>query len=173
MNVVQGFTNWVTDGQIMADELKEIGLSVSINPISYGAWFSALQLGGYDTAVAWTNPGPSPFFLFDGLLNSTNTAPPDKTAPSNWEHWSSPMSDGLLKQYASTTNPNVQRQAMYGLEKIMVEQVPANLGEVDLAHASFFDDETDITYLLCYPGLEIIVFHDLPGELCLLAPFLR
>jgi len=34
MNVVQGFTNWVTDGQIIADELKEIGLSVSINTIS-------------------------------------------------------------------------------------------------------------------------------------------
>ena len=34
MNVVQGFTNWVTDGQIMTDELKEIDLSISINAIS-------------------------------------------------------------------------------------------------------------------------------------------
>ena len=34
MNVVQGFTNWVTDCQIIADELKEIDLSVSINTIS-------------------------------------------------------------------------------------------------------------------------------------------
>ncbi len=41
------------------------------------------------------------------------------------------------------------------------------------SHASFFDEGTDITCLLCYPGLEIMVFHDLPGELCLLAPFLR
>ncbi len=44
---------------------------------------------------------------------------------------------------------------------------------LSLSHASFCDDETDITCLLCYPGLEIIVFHALPGELCLLAPFLR
>ena len=36
MNVVQGFTHWVTDCQIIADERKEIGLSVSINPISFG-----------------------------------------------------------------------------------------------------------------------------------------
>jgi hypothetical protein len=42
-----------------------------------------------------------------------------------------------------------------------------------LFQASFFDEGTDITRLLCYPGLEIIVFHDFPGELCLLASVLR
>ena len=125
MNVVKGFTNWVNDTQIMAEELKEIGLRVSNNPISFGAWYSALQLGDYEMSVAWTNPGPLPFFIFDGLLNSTNTAPPGKIAPSNWERWSSPTSDSLLKQYASTIDPNVLRQAIDGLEKIMVEQVPA------------------------------------------------
>jgi ABC-type transport system substrate-binding protein len=52
INVVPGFTNWVTGCQIMADELREIGLGVSIKPISFGAWFSALQLCDYDTSVA-------------------------------------------------------------------------------------------------------------------------
>jgi len=45
MNVVNGFTNWVNDCQIMAGELKEIGLSVSINPISFGAWYRRVAAG--------------------------------------------------------------------------------------------------------------------------------
>jgi peptide/nickel transport system substrate-binding protein len=125
MNVVVGFPNWIADGQIMAEELKEIGINVSINAISYAAWYSALQLGDYETSIGWTDPGPSPFFIFDGLLNSGNTAPPGKAAASNWERWSSPTSDRLLNQYASTTDPHVQQQAIDGLEKIMVEQLPA------------------------------------------------
>jgi peptide/nickel transport system substrate-binding protein len=157
MNVVNGFTNWVNDCQIMAGELKEIGLSVSINPISFGAWYSALQLGNYDTAVAWSTPGPSPFFILDGLLNSTNTAPPGKIAPSNWERWSSPTSYSLLNQYASTTDSNVQRQAIDGLEKIMVEQVPAIAllngaiySEYSTAHFTGWPSSSD-PYALAHP----------------------
>src|SRR5205085_4690062 len=75
MNVVTGWTDWVTDCQIMASSLKAIGMNVSVNAISYNAYYSALQLGNFDTAISWTTAGPSPFFLLNSLLNSTQTAP--------------------------------------------------------------------------------------------------
>jgi peptide/nickel transport system substrate-binding protein len=125
INVVTGWTDWVTDCQIMASSLKQIGMDVTVNPISFNAYYSALQLGTYDAAISWTTAGPSPFFLMNALLNSTQSAPIGQTAPSNWERWSDPTSDQLLQQYATTSDPNVQKQAMYGLEKIMVEQLPA------------------------------------------------
>ena len=141
MNVVTGWTDWVTDCQIMASSLKAIGMNVSVNAISYNAYYSALQLGNFDSAISWTSAGPSPFFLLNGLLNSTQTAPLGQSAPTNWERWSDPTSDHLLTQYASSPDANVQAQALYGLQKIMVEQVPsiplvygANWNEYSTAH---------------------------------------
>jgi len=36
-----------------------------------------------------------------------------------------PNTDALLNQYATSTDPAVQKQAIIGLEKIMVEQLPS------------------------------------------------
>jgi peptide/nickel transport system substrate-binding protein len=36
-----------------------------------------------------------------------------------------PATDKLLNQYAATTDPNVQKQTIMALEKIMVEQLPS------------------------------------------------
>jgi peptide/nickel transport system substrate-binding protein len=115
----------VTDCQIMANDLKAIGMNVTVNAISQNNYVNALQTGNYDAAISWTNPGPTPFYLYNALLNSQYILPPGQISPSNWERWKDPTSDQLLKQYATSSDPSVQQQAIYGLEKIMVEQMPA------------------------------------------------
>lgn len=117
LNAIAGFTDWLTDSQIIASELKTIGMNVTLNTLSFGAYAGALQSGNFDAAMFFTNVGPSPFYAFDGFLNSKNTS-------SNYERWNDPPTDHLLAQYASTTDPTSQVQAMQGLEKIMVEQLP-------------------------------------------------
>jgi peptide/nickel transport system substrate-binding protein len=125
MDVVNGWTDWVTDCQIMADNLKAIGIEAKVNAVSFNAYYSALQTGSFDTAISWTNPGPTPFFLYNSMLNSANTSAIGQSAISNWERWSDPTTDSLLKQYATSTDPTVQQQAIAGLQKIMVEQLPS------------------------------------------------
>jgi peptide/nickel transport system substrate-binding protein len=125
INVVTGWTDWVTDCQIMSNNLDSLGMKVSVNSISFNDYFSALQLGNYDAAISWTNPGPTPFFLYSSLLYSKNTAPIGKAAASNFERWNDPATDKLLNQYATSADPNVQQQAIAGIEKIMVEELPA------------------------------------------------
>ncbi len=124
INVVTGWTDWVTDCQIMQSELKAIGINVNVNAVSFNAYFTALQMGTYDSAIHWTNPGPTPYYLYNTLLNSANTAPVGKQAASNWSRWSDSNTDKLLNQYASSTDSSVQQQAINGLQKIMVEQLP-------------------------------------------------
>ena len=48
-----------------------------------------------------------------------------KAAASNFERWMDPTTDQLLKQYATTADAATQQQALAGLEKIMVEQLPS------------------------------------------------
>ncbi|MFL5624331.1 MAG: ABC transporter substrate-binding protein, partial [Ktedonobacteraceae bacterium] len=125
LNVVEGWTDWITASQIMASDLKAIGMKVTVNTISEDAYYSALQMGDYSASMSWTNPGPTPYYIYDSLLRSTNTAPVGQQANSNFERWSDPTTDKLLNQFASTTDPTVQQQAIAGLQKIMVEQLPS------------------------------------------------
>jgi peptide/nickel transport system substrate-binding protein len=125
INVVDGWNDWTTDAQIMASELKTVGMNVNVSTMSQDAWYNALQVGSYSASMLWTNPGPSPYYIYDGLLRSTNSAPVGQQANSNMERWSDSTTDMLLNQFASTTNPSVQKQAIAGLEKIMVDELPS------------------------------------------------
>ncbi len=124
LNVVNGWTDWVTDCQIMASNLKNIGIDAKVNAVSFNAYYSAMQTGTFDAVISWTNPGPTPYFLYNSMLNSNNTKPLGQNAISNWERWSDPATDALLNQYATSTDQTVQQQAIAGIQKIMVEQVP-------------------------------------------------
>jgi peptide/nickel transport system substrate-binding protein len=125
INVVTGWTDWVTVCQIVSDNLKAIGMNVKVNAIAFNSYFSGLQTGQFDTAISWTNVGPTPFYLYDYVLNSTHTKAIGQTATSNWERWQDSASDKLLSQFATTADPNAQQQAIAGLQKIMVEQLPS------------------------------------------------
>jgi peptide/nickel transport system substrate-binding protein len=122
--VVSGYSDYVADCQIMVKDLQAAGIKATVNGMSEDAFTNALQNGHYDAGILWTNPGPTPFYIYDGLLRSTNSAPIGQSAPSNYERWMDPATDKLLDQYAATTDPNVQKQTIMALEKIMVEQLP-------------------------------------------------
>jgi peptide/nickel transport system substrate-binding protein len=124
LNVVSGWTDWVTDCQIMASNLQAIGMDVKVNTISFNSYYTALQTGSFDTAISWTSTGPTPYYLYNSMLASVNTAPIGQPATSNWERWSDPTTDKLLEQYARSPDQSVQQQALSGLQKIMVEQLP-------------------------------------------------
>ncbi len=123
--VVSGYTDYVADCQVMVKDLRSAGINATVNAMSNDAFTSALENGQYDTGILWTNPGPTPYYIYDGLLRSTNSAPVGQSAPSNYERWMDPATDKLLDQYASSTDAQVQRQALEGLQQIMVEQLPS------------------------------------------------
>jgi peptide/nickel transport system substrate-binding protein len=123
--VVSGYTDYVADCQVMVKDLQKAGINATVNAMSTDAFNNALQNGQYDAGILWTNPGPTPYYIYDGLLRSTNSAPIGQSAPSNYERWIDPTTDKLLDQYASSTDPQVQKQALYGLEQIMVEKIPS------------------------------------------------
>jgi peptide/nickel transport system substrate-binding protein len=123
--VVSGYSDYVADCQIMVKDLQAAGIKATVNGMSEDAFTNALQTGHYDAGILWTNPGPTPFYIYEGLLRSTNSAPIGQAAPSNYERWMDPATDKLLNQYAASTDSNMQKQTIMALEKIMVEQLPS------------------------------------------------
>jgi peptide/nickel transport system substrate-binding protein len=125
LEVVTGWTDWVSACQIMATNFKAIGIKATVNAVSFNQYYSDLQQGNFQTAISWTNPGPTPYYLYNSMLNGANTAPLGQQAASNWERWNDPATNQFLTQYATSTDPAAQKQAMAGLEKVMVEQLPS------------------------------------------------
>ena len=121
---VSGYTDWDTDYQIIADDLKQIGIQVNITDNEPGTVQQDIQNGNFDMAIWYETPGPTPYYIYNEILSSGNSAPIGQAAASNFERWNSPATDALLTQFNSTTDLSQQQQAMYGIEKVMVEQLP-------------------------------------------------
>ncbi len=125
IDVVAGWTDWLTSSQIMASNFKAIGIDATVNTLTFNDYISSLAQGDFDTAISWTTAGPTPYFLYNSLLNSSNTAPVGQKATSNWERWNDPATDKLLAQYAGSPDEATQQEALAGLQQIMVEQLPS------------------------------------------------
>lgn len=136
------YTDFMTDSQLMVDELRAAGVDVSVDGVALNTWTSDYTDGTYDMTPCGTFFTDGPYDLYNQWLNSALTAPVGKAAVGNYERWQDTSTDALLHMYASTNNPAVQRKAIAGLEKIMVDQVPllplfyeTSYGEYTTAHA--------------------------------------
>jgi peptide/nickel transport system substrate-binding protein len=58
------------------------------------------------------------------MLDSVNTAPIGKNAPSNYERFQSAQVDSLLKSYSQTTSTSRQHQIINKIQQVMLQQVP-------------------------------------------------
>ena len=169
LNVVMGWTDWENDAQYITEDLKNIGIAVTVNHLSYNDYLTALGVGSYSSAISWTANGPSPYYLYNGLLASANSAPVGKVASSNWERWIDVPTDRLLAQFAESNSPEVQSQALNGLQKIIVEQVPIipllyNVSWYEYTTTRFVgwptqQDPYAVPSPYIYPDSEIVALH--------------
>ncbi|HEY7418477.1 MAG TPA: ABC transporter substrate-binding protein [Ktedonobacteraceae bacterium] len=126
LTVVNGWSDWQSDTANIQHNLQAVGINATINTVGgYTPYYNAISTGNYDAAISWTNGGPTPYYPFQALLNSANSAKPGAAvAGTNFERWSNSATDQLLKEYVEAKDVNGQKQAIYGLEDILVSQLP-------------------------------------------------
>jgi peptide/nickel transport system substrate-binding protein len=137
LNVVTGWSDWDQDCLLIQTDLKAIGVNVNVNVESFSAYFTALQSGQFDTAISWTNPGPTPYYMLNNLLNSKfSSGTSSAVATGNYERWNDATTDGYLAAYNTSTDPAVQLKAIQGLESVMVNNIPT----IPLLYGSEWDE---------------------------------
>ena len=133
LNVVNGWTDWDQDAAFIKQNLVAAGMNVTINTQSdFTPYYSSITTGNYDTALSWTNSGPTPFYPYQAMLSSANSATGSTAvAGTNFGRWDATSSNGYsaqvdkyLIQYDQSKDLATQKTAMAGIEKIMVEQLP-------------------------------------------------
>jgi peptide/nickel transport system substrate-binding protein len=123
--IPSGYTDWVAGAPVIASDLKAVGIEINIKTVSTDVFTSDVQNGNFDITMQGTISGPSPYNIYASLLLDSNSAPIGQQANGDYERWSDPNTDQLLNQFITSNDPAVQQQAMDGLEKILVEQLPA------------------------------------------------
>ncbi len=121
IKVPAGWTDWDEICQIISQNLQAIGIKVSVDQISQDDYFPTRTNGNFDMLMGGSFYGPTPYYMLDPMLNSSHIG------VTNWEHWSDPLTDKYLNQYATSTDPSVQKQAIMGIEQIMANQMPTIL----------------------------------------------
>jgi peptide/nickel transport system substrate-binding protein len=120
IKVVNGWTDWETMASVLTQNLKDAGINATVDDIQDTTYFDARNNGNFDALIGGLFGGPTPFYLYDVHLNSANLSPKGY----NWGKWNDPQTDKLLQQYVSTTDSAVQKEAIQGLEKIYVTELP-------------------------------------------------
>jgi peptide/nickel transport system substrate-binding protein len=119
-----GYSDWVADGTVIAQQLAKVGIQVTPRNESGNAWSSDMTLGHFELGIQDQVGGPGPEYEMRQWLLSGNTAPIGKAASTNFGRYSNPATDALFTQYGSTNDLATQQAIVSKLEKVLLSDVP-------------------------------------------------
>ncbi|MCL6092211.1 MAG: ABC transporter substrate-binding protein, partial [Actinobacteria bacterium] len=123
---VGGYSDWVAACQIIATNLRQVGIRITQPNLSTPTYTTDTTLGKFQLAYGGP-PGitiDGPFGMLRGLLYSGNSAPIGKAAASDFERYSSPKEDALFQKLNAVTNTAQAEDIIKQLEVPMLEDVP-------------------------------------------------
>ncbi len=121
-----GWGDYISMAQVISQNLKAIGIDVNIEPETYGAYESSFESGTYDMGLRWgSGYGPTPYYFYNAELNPSFSATKiGETAIGDFARYTNPAITEALKTYMESSDINVQKQAIYTIEKYMINEVP-------------------------------------------------
>ncbi|MDA8193392.1 MAG: ABC transporter substrate-binding protein [Thermaerobacter sp.] len=124
IDVPTPFSDDVAASQLISQELKQIGINVTLQDNSRNAYYSKLQLGQFDIAVSWSPWGANPFFTLYPAMSQTYTAPYGHYAVENFGRYNNPEVQTLGQQFLSTYSQAQQVPVVLKLQQIFASQLP-------------------------------------------------
>ncbi|BBJ28693.1 ABC transporter substrate-binding protein [Athalassotoga saccharophila] len=124
--VCAGCTDFISMGNIISSELGQLGISVNVNQQSGGTYMGSITTGTYDMVIYWgIGGGPTPYYEYYTNLNPAFSAPKlGEPVISDISRYTNPIITESLKEYSQTTDPTVQKQAIYKIERVFLNELP-------------------------------------------------
>jgi peptide/nickel transport system substrate-binding protein len=120
-----GWSDYITDLEIIKDNLSTIGIKATVDKANQDAWFKNIDEGNFDAAMHWTNGGATPYDIYQNIMDGKILKPVGKGGVSgNYGRFNSPDATKALDQYANAADDATRTTALNTLQKIMVEQMP-------------------------------------------------
>lgn len=122
---VAGWSDWVRAAQVMARNLRAVGVDAAVRTYDFGAWFQRVQEGRFDLSLGWSFEGPTPYTFYRWLMASGTVRPVGEPAMANWHRYGSPRADRLLAAFEVAADPAEQRRLSAELQRLFSEEAPA------------------------------------------------
>jgi len=122
IKTISGYSDWDSSLQIIAQELKAVGIAVTVQDENSTPYTSEIQSGKFQLAYAGSggpaaSPGPSPYYELRGWLFSGNIG------STNYSRFKSASADALFNQYGAASKSQ-QVQIVHQIQKMMVDDIP-------------------------------------------------
>jgi peptide/nickel transport system substrate-binding protein len=125
VEVVNGWSDWVRAGHVIAHDLAALGFDVKLRTYEFGAWYTRLGRGEFDLSIAWSVEGPNPYGFYRWLMSSRTVRPLGEMAGGNWHRFGDPAVDDLLARFEVTDDFALQHALVAQLEARFVALAPA------------------------------------------------
>ena len=125
INVVTGWTDWVSACQIMAQNLKAVGIDAQVKPYDFSAWLDRVQKGDFDMSIGWSSGGATPYEYYRDQMSQRSIKPLGEAAGANWHRYVSKTADDLLNQIAATSDAAEQKSIAEKLQQTFSDEAPA------------------------------------------------
>lgn len=122
--VQNGWTDWIQAAQVVQSDLNALGLTVNVQTPAPDTIEQQRGLGNFDMAFAVHGGSCNMYDNYHDYFYSKASAPIGQAAPTNWIRWQDPDTDKLIDQLRQSPDVATQKQAVYGLEKILMAKFP-------------------------------------------------
>ena len=122
IKTISGYPDWDASLQIITQELKAVGIAVTVHDENSTPYTADIQGGHFQLAYAGSggpaaSPGPSPYYELRGWLFSGNIG------STNYSRFKSAAADALFNQYPAASHSQ-QGQIIDQIQKLMLADVP-------------------------------------------------
>jgi peptide/nickel transport system substrate-binding protein len=119
---VDAYSDWNAAAKLIADQAKAVGIEIKNVTVGEDNYYTLRTDGKYDYQLMLCGMvgGPTPYYLYNQHLNSAQIG----QGKFNYVAWNDATTDKDLNQYASTSDPAIQKQAIEGIEQVFVANQP-------------------------------------------------
>jgi len=123
-----GWSDYITDLEIIKDNLSQIGITATVNKEDQDAWFKDVDTGNFDAVMHWTNGGATPYDLYQNIMDGAILKPIGTGGVAgNYGRFKNDDATTALAAYANASDDASRKAALDKIEDIFVDQMPVLL----------------------------------------------
>jgi peptide/nickel transport system substrate-binding protein len=125
LRLPEGWSDWIAAAGIIRQNLAEIGVAVSVQPLPYAALVDALRKGRFDTGIWFGMRGPTPYQFYRGQLDPLLVRPIGEDADDNFHRFASEEGAVLLRRFEASSDSKELLVLSSQLQKLYADKAPS------------------------------------------------
>ncbi|OQY10959.1 MAG: peptide ABC transporter substrate-binding protein [Marinitoga sp. 4572_148] len=128
ISVPYGWTDWMMMCEMIAKNLRSIGIDVQTEFPDFSVWADRMTKGTFDLIISWSVGAgfDHPYNIYRFVLDPRLSKPVGEvTWAGDWERYQNPEVVELLDKTVSTLDPEERKQAYFRLQKLVYRDLPS------------------------------------------------